>query len=123
MKERLKGSEKRKAIIKDWAKTALEIIRWAFVIWLLLPIRQASSGPVNFTRVAVGILLFIIFAGKLFYDTVIMGILHRRRTSMKQDILTLIGMVLVLSLVVGLLLLFAGFLLVELFKMSQSNNA
>jgi len=123
LKERLKGPEKRKVIIKDWTKIALEVIKWTFVIWLLLPIRQASSGPVNFTRIAAGILLFIIFAGKVFYDTVIMGILHRRRTSVKQDILTLIGMVIVLSLVVGLLLLFVGFLLVELFKMSQSNNA
>ena len=123
MKERLKGSERRRAIIKDWAKTGLEVIKWAFVIWLLLPIRQASSGPVNFTRVAAGILFFIIFAGKLLYDTVIMGILRQRRTSVKQDILTLIGMVLVLSLVIGLLMLFVGFLIVELFKMSQSNNA
>ena len=61
-------------------------------------------------------------AGKLFYDTVIMGILQQRRRSVKQDVFTLIGIVLALSLVVGLLFLFVGFLLVRMYEISQSTQ-
>lgn len=119
MKEKIEGAEKRKIILKDWANTALEIGKWAIVLWLLWPLRDAPSGPVDFTRVVLGILFFVIFTGKLFYDTVIMGIVRQKRTSVKQDILSLIGMILVMSLVVGLLVVFVGFVIVELIQMSN----
>ena len=116
MREELIEAERRKAVLKDWGKTALEIAKWALVIWLLWPLRSALGGSVNFTRVVVGIVLFIIFAGKVFYDTVIMGVIRQRRTSVKQDILTLIGIVSVVSLVVGLMLVLVGFMIVELIQ-------
>jgi hypothetical protein len=119
LKEKLTGKEKHKMILKDWGNTALELGKWILVLWLLWPIRNAAAGPVDFVRVAVGIMLFIIFAGKLFYDTVIMGILRQRRTSVKQDILSFAGIILVMSLVVGFLLLFVGYLVIELINMSQ----
>ena len=121
MKEKLTGQEKRKYILKNWVNTALELGKWVLVLWLLWPIRSAaaSPGPVDFIRVAAGILLFIIFAGKLFYDTIIMGILRQRRTTVKQDIISFVGIILVMSLVVGFLLLFVGYLVVELVKMAQ----
>ena len=122
MKEALTGRERRKFISKQWGNTILETGKWILVLWLLWPIRGASSGPVDFVRVALGILLFIIFAGKLFYDTIIMDILRRRRTSIKQDIVTFIGIILVLSLVVGFLLVFVGYLLVEMVRMSQQRE-
>ena len=113
---RITGSKKRKIVLKDWGRTALEIAKWVLVLWLLWPLRHATSGPVDFTRVLLGILLFIIFAGKVFYDTIIMGILRQRRTSAKQDLITLIGMVAGISLVVGLLVVFVGFAIVELYR-------
>jgi len=120
--EELAKKQHRKIVLKDWGKMAVEIAKWAVVLWLLWPLRHATSGPVDFTRAVVGILLFIIFAGKLFYDTVIMGILQQRRMSVKQDVFTLIGIVLVLSLVVGLLFLFVGFLLVRMYEMSRNQQ-
>ena len=122
MTAKLTGKEKRKFILKDWGKTVLEVGKWVLVLWLLWPIRSAAAGPVDFMRVAVGILLFIIFTGKLFYDTIIMGLLRQRRTSVKQDILSFIGIILVISLVVGFLLLFVGYLVIELIKMSQQTQ-
>ena len=119
MKEKIEGAEKRKIILKDWASTALEIGKWGVVLWLLWPLRHAPSGPVDFSRIVLGILFFVIFTGKLFYDTVIMGIVRQRRTSVKQDIMSLIGMILVMSLVVGLLVVFVGFVIVELIQMSN----
>lgn len=119
MADKIEGAEKRKIILKDWGSTALEMGKWAVVLWLLWPLRHAPSGSVDFARVVLGILLFVIFAGKLFYDTVIMSIVRQRRTSLKQDILSLIGMILVMSLVVGLLVVFVGFVIVELIQMSN----
>jgi len=116
---RITGSAKRKIVMKDWGRTALEIAKWVLVLWLLWPLRHATSGPVDFTRVLLGILLFIIFAGKVFYDTIIMGILRQRRTSAKQDIITLIGMVAGISLVVGLLIVFVGYAIVQLYQSSS----
>ena len=119
LKERLVGAKRRKAIFKDWRNVALEIGKWVLVLWLLWPVRHAINGPVDFSRVVLGILLFVIFAGKLFYDTIIMDILKQRRTSVKQDVLSMIGIVLVLSLVVGLLLFFVGFVIIELYRSSN----
>ncbi|MFH1941201.1 MAG: hypothetical protein ABIL68_03775 [bacterium] len=110
------GTVRTKRLMKDWGRTAFEILKWAVVLWLLWPMKDASSGPVNFTRIVAGILLFVIFAGKLFYDTVIMGIIRQRRTSVKQDIVNLLGIVMGVGIVVGLLIFFVGFILVELFR-------
>lgn len=98
-------------------RTILELAKWILVLWLLWPLRHAAGGPVAFTRIALGILLFVIFAGKLFYDTVIMGILRRRRTSVRQDLISMLGITLGIALVVGMLMLFVGFVFVELFRM------
>ena len=117
MKTEITGKARRKIILKEWGGTALEVGKWLLVLWLLWPVRNANIAPVEFTRVVIGVLLFIIFAGKLFFDTVIMSIIRQRRTSVKRDIVTLLGIVLVLGLVVGLLLFFGALLLMEM-----SNN-
>jgi hypothetical protein len=119
-------SEYRKDMIRrkriEWLKTVLEVAKWLIVIWLLWPIRHANRTPVDITRVVLGVLLFVIFTGKLFYDTVIMGILRHRRDSAKRDFVTLIGITLILSLVVGLLMLFVGYFMVELFRQATEET-
>jgi hypothetical protein len=104
---------------REWTSTALEILKWAFVLWLLWPLRQPTETMIDFVRVVLGVLLFIIFAGKLLYDTVIMSIIRQRRNTGKQDLITMIGMVLVMGLVVGLLFLFTGYVFIELYRNMQ----
>jgi len=116
LKTEITGEARRKIILKEWGGTALEVGKWLLVLWLLWPVRKANIAPVEFTRVVIGILLFIIFAGKLFFDTVIMSIIRQRRTTVKRDVITLLGIVLVLGLVVGLLLFFGALLLIEMSK-------
>ena len=103
---------------RDLCRVVMEVGKWFIVLWLLWPLRSASAAPINMIRAVLGVLLFIIFAGKLFYDTIIMGILKQRRMSVKQDILAMIGMIVVLGFVVGLLILFVGFVLIEIFRAS-----
>lgn|GEM_PF-707574 len=103
-----------------WRSVLWEVGRWGLVIVLLLPLRQAEPGPIDAYRVALGILLFVIFGGKLLYDIMIADILERRRQSAAKDVVTLVGMVIVVTLVVGLLMVFSGFLLVKLVAQARS---
>jgi hypothetical protein len=119
---RLRGKEKQKVVLKDWSKTVLEIGKWAVVLWLLWPLRNASHMSLDFTRVALGIFLFVIFSGKLFYDTIIMEILKKRRTTVKQDLVALLGMVAIITLIVGVLVTFVAFLIVEMMNMNREGQ-
>jgi hypothetical protein len=102
---------KRKAKMKGWGETALEVGKWALVVWLLLPIVEFTKRPVSIGRVVAGICLFVVFAGKLFYDTLIMEFVRQRRYTAKQDILTLLGMILATVLLVGFVIVMVGLLL------------
>ncbi|MDZ7261097.1 MAG: hypothetical protein ONB05_03130 [candidate division KSB1 bacterium] len=110
-----------KALNKKGIALFLEIGKWLLVIWLLLPMRQLLTQKVGFTRVALGILLFIIFSGKLFYDTVLSGIIRRRESSVGKDLVTMVGMVIFLSLLVGLVLFFIGIFIVAYLNTSGEN--
>ena len=115
MAETEKKAIKKKLILKDWGKTALEIVKWAFIIWLLWPLsRLSQEGLSQFTRVLLGILLFIIFTGKVLYDTIFVGLIKQRRTSMKQDAVLLLGVILVLCLMLGLVVFIVGLYLSQL---------
>jgi len=113
---------KRTFRLPDWARAGLEIGKWGLILWLLWPLRDASAGLLLFGRVALGVLLFVIFAGKLFYDTVIMGIIRQRRTTLKQDVIGLIGIVAGLGLVVGLVLMLVVLLFVEFIEIMNTER-
>jgi len=122
LKEELKGVAKRKAIIKEWSGTALEILRWLFVLWLILPMRSPKGTLLELARIMLGYLLFIIFGGKIFYDTIIMGMIRQRYASAKKDALMFFGMVLIIAVVVGFVIVLMGFLLVAYFNNSQGGS-
>ncbi|MDZ7266052.1 MAG: hypothetical protein ONB48_01795 [candidate division KSB1 bacterium] len=99
----------------DSAKTLLlELAKWALVLWLLSPLAVAMHGPVDFTRVALGILLFILFTGKMLYDTIIAPARTRAERSPLQDVLAMIGAITVIALVVGMVLLLVGLYIMKL---------
>jgi len=110
----------RKDRIKNRAAFLLEIAKWTLVVYLLWPLQKASSVPVSFARILLGVALFVIFAGKLLYDTVIMDLLKNRRNSTRKDLITLIGIVAGLALVIGLLILFVGFIFIHLYQSSTA---
>lgn len=116
------GIEKFRYYVKEWGSVAGEIFKWICVLWLLFPIAQFKDGGIQFARILLGILLFIIFAGKTFYDTIIMGMIKGRRQSLKRDILMLIGISLVAALIVGAVVMMVGFLIVEYNKTASSQN-
>jgi len=117
--------EKRKQQIRirEWKGIVSEILKWGIVIWLLFPLTRLTAGRFMFMRVLLGILLFIIFAGKRFYDTVIMSAIKQRRTSLKEDMIAFLGMVLGATLLVGLVIfLFAMLIVTWQADMAESIN-
>ena len=86
----------------------LEIGKWGLVIWLILPIKDALDASVDFGRVALGVLLFVIFAGKLLYDVVFFPRQHQVESSVGKDVASMVGIVVGIALMVCLLVLFVA---------------
>lgn len=83
-----------------------EIAKWALVLWLFLPLRHALEAPVEFTRVALGVVLFVIFSGKLLYDVVFFPRIHQTESSPGKDLLSMIGIVTGIALLIFFLVFF-----------------
>ena len=121
MKNPASDKDTKKLRAREWKGIGTEFLKWGLVIWLLFPLTRMTAGRFMFMRVLLGILLFIIFAGKRFYDTVIMSTIRQRRTSMKEDLIAFLGMVLGASLLVGFILfLFALMIALWQAEMAQS---
>ncbi len=88
-----------------------EGLRWALVIWLLLPLLGLVRGSFSVGRVVLGIALFVVFSGKLFYDTMISEFIRQKRPSLKQDMIGILGMILGVLLIVGFVVVMVGLLL------------
>lgn len=86
----------------------LEIGKWALVIWLLLPMRAAMQGTVEFARVGLGVILFVVFIGKLLYDVTYFPKQHKRESSAGKDLVSMIGIVSGIALLVLLLVFFVA---------------
>ncbi len=92
----------------------LEILEWTLIIWLLLPLSQALERPIYFPRILLGILLFVIFTGKMFYDAVI----KPPKENKTKDLLSLLGAVVIMAVIVLAAVGFIGVLIWQL--MSQN---
>lgn len=93
---------------KSLKLTLIEIGKWVIVLWLMSPLALAMSGPIDFSRVAMGILLFIIFTGKLLFDTIIAPLKTRIERTALQDVIMMIGAVTAVGLAVTMMILLVG---------------
>lgn len=95
-------------LVKSLQPLLLELAKWALVLWLMSPLAVAMHGPIDFSRVALGILLFILFTGKMLYDTILAPAKTRAERTPLQDVLAMIGSVAVIALAVGMMLVLVG---------------
>lgn len=100
----------------------MEIGKWLLVIWLFLPLQQRSPDLLDFYKVTAGVLLFVIFAGKLFYDTLFREMSGRRETSAAKELAQMAMMIIVIALVVGGALFLSGFLILEMYERVMSRE-
>lgn len=96
--------------------TLREIAKWLIVLWLMSPLALAMRGPVDFSRVALGILLFIIFTGKLLFDSIIAPLKTRAERTALQDVIMMFGVVAVIGLAVTMMILLIGLYVMKLIE-------
>jgi ABC-type multidrug transport system permease subunit len=94
-------------------RTIAQSAKWLLVAWLLYPLRRRMHLPIDFTRSALGILLFIIFAGKMFYDSIVWRQVTGRSREGWQDLLSLAAMVLIIAMLLAVTIFFIGLYIVN----------
>lgn len=92
----------------------LEIGRWVLVGYLLFPLRRRMHLPLEFTRTALGIALFVIFSGKLLYDFVIWSRRPASTRDLPKELLTLLATVVIITALVGAVVVFIGLYVVNM---------
>ncbi len=90
---------------KKIAVPAVQVVKWGLVVWLLLPLTTSMRGQVSFARVMPGILLFIIFSGKILYDVILD---KKRQRSAASDLIIMFAVVIIVVLVVAAVVVFVG---------------
>lgn len=95
--------------IKQACAIVWEVSKWALVVWLLLPLRNSMTEHVNFNRIILGILLFVIFGGKVFYDTVLDSFKKRPERKPIVDLVVMVASIAVIALIVGISIVFIGY--------------
>ncbi|NIR51790.1 hypothetical protein GWO43_24745 [candidate division KSB1 bacterium] len=98
----------------------VEIGKWALVIWLVWPVTGALRGSVEFGRVAIGIGLFVVFAGKLLYDVVIFPRHHERKSTPGKDLFTMVAIVAVVALIACCLIFFVAMYIINYMNAIQN---
>lgn len=103
--------------------TVLELSKWLLVLWLLLPLKNSIHDRVDFSRIVVGILLFVLFGGKIFYDTVLDNYKKKPDKKPAAEFVTMLASVTIIALLVGVTLVcFAYFLFGSLQNAVGSGN-
>ena len=93
-----------------------EIGKWVLVIWLVWPLTQLTTTNVSFYRIMLGILLFVLFAGKMFYDMIIESYLKRERQNKYLDLLITVGSVTFMAIIVAAVILVTGLMIYNMAK-------
>ncbi len=112
----LKNIRNRKILSIVW-----EICKWGLVLWLLFPLRKSATGSAAFIRIAFGILLFVIFTGKLLYDSIFDAYKQNSERNNVRDLLRMVGIVSIIALAVGAVVFSIGFFVFS-YLTSVSNN-
>ena len=108
---------------KEQLSILFEVIKWGVIVWLILPVQNQEPNFLDFVRVVIGILLFIVFTGKLLFDTIFNDMIKQRDTSLKKDLLTLAGILLVVAIMVGFTIFAAGLILMNMHQKMNSMDS
>lgn len=96
-------------LAKKTLRVVWEIVKWGVILWLLLPLVNPRPGDFSVTRVVLGILLLVLFSGKIFYDRVLERILKQPNQSRRRDIFTMLGVLVAILLMMMVVLVGVGY--------------
>ena len=97
-----------------------EIGKWALVVFLLSPLITFQAERMSLWRMMLGILLLVVFIGKMFYDFIIDNYKQRKESYRFWDLLILVGAITLIAVIIGGVLLFVGIYLVQQFSEADS---
>ena len=97
-----------------------EIGKWAVVVALLWPMLTFQAERMSIWRMVLGILLLVIFIGKMFYDVIIDNYKQRKEHYTLLDLLLLVGAVTLIAIIIGGTLFLIGFYLIQ--QLGEANQ-
>jgi len=96
----------------------IDMAKWLLVAWLLYPLHRRMHLPAEFARSAVGILLFVIFTGKMLYDSIIWKQLTGSSRDSARDVLSIVAIIFLIAMLLGVILFFVGLYLASIYQRS-----
>ncbi|MBN1560713.1 hypothetical protein JW998_10715 [candidate division KSB1 bacterium] len=79
----------------------LNIAKWAIVVWLLWPLLTMQAERMSLWRVVLGVMLVVIYVGKMFYDFVLDHFKQKKERYTVVDLLMLVAFIAVVALLIG----------------------
>jgi hypothetical protein len=100
---------------KRYFSAAREIAQWALVVFLFWPILIMQTARMPLWRMMLGVLLLVIFIGKLFYDYTLAHYEKKSQRPQWVNLLSLVASITMIAVIIGgLLLLFAFYAVSQL---------
>lgn len=100
---------------KKYLNVVLEIAQWALVVFLFWPIIIMQTAKMPLWRMMLGVLLLVIFIGRLFYDYTLAHYSTQQERPQWVNLLSLVASITLIAAVIGgLLLLFAFYAVSQL---------
>jgi len=88
--------------------TIFEFVKWGIVVWLLWPLLSFQAEKMPLWRMVFGVMLAVIFLGKMFYDFVLDNFKQKKEHYTITDLLMLVGFVALVAIIVGGVILIIG---------------
>mgnify|MGYP006281297465 FL=1 len=87
----------------------VEIGKWGIVVLLLWPLITFQAEKMSLWRLLLGIVLAVIYIGKLFYDILLDNFRQRKEQYTLKDLLTLVGFIVLVAILIGGAIVIIGF--------------
>ena len=89
-----------------------EIAKWIVIVYLFWPLVVMQSAKLPLWRMMLGVLLLVIFVGKLFYDYVLDTLKKNRERSPLSHLISMVVSISIIAVIIaGLLMLFGYYAL------------
>lgn len=99
---------------KNTFLSIVELLKWGVVVWLLWPLLSFQTDKMTLWRMVLGVLLTVLFLGKMFYDFIIDNFKQRKERYTFTDFLLLAGFIAGIAVLIG-----GGILVIGLYISGQ----
>jgi uncharacterized membrane protein YcjF (UPF0283 family) len=91
----------------------LGIAKWVIVVWLLWPLLTLQAEKMSLWRMMLGIMLVVIYVGKMFYDFILDHFKQKKERYTVTDLLMLVVFIAIIAIIIGGTILLVGMLVMK----------